>query len=134
MEVCGEAIRIARRIGDPATLAYALDAAEAALAGPDTVGRRLAEAEEIISIAQQIGDRELLYDGHDHRLWAVWELGDPDRRRAAMAALTAVADELRQPPQLWMALSTQTVFALSEGRFADAEELMERAGELVSAP
>ena len=125
--VCEESIRIARRIGDPATIAYALDAAEAALHGPDTAERRAAEADEIVSLAKQIGDRERLFDGHEHRFWAVWELGDADRRRADLAALTAVAEELRQPAQLWSALSAQAVLAISEGRFADAEALMERA-------
>jgi DNA-binding SARP family transcriptional activator/tetratricopeptide (TPR) repeat protein len=126
-QVCEEAIRTARRLGDPATLAYALDAAESAMAGPDTVKRRISEADETISIAQQIGDREQLFAGYEHRFWAVWELGDPARRRADMAALTAVAEELRQPAQLWSAYSSQAVLALSEGRFADGEMLMERA-------
>ena len=129
-QLCDEAIRIARRMGDPATLAYALDAAEASMAGPDTVGRRLAEADELVALAQQTGDRERLFDGYEHRLWAVWELGDPQRRRADLAAMTVVAEELRQPAQLWSATAAQTVLALSEGRWQDAEELMERAATI----
>jgi DNA-binding SARP family transcriptional activator len=43
-----EAVQIARRIGDPATLAYALTAAEAALLAPWTARRRLAEGQEIV--------------------------------------------------------------------------------------
>ncbi len=129
-QLCDEAIRMARRMGDPATLAYALDAAEASMAGPDTVGRRLAEADELVALAQQTGDRERLFDGYEHRLWAVWELGDPQRRRADLAAMTAVAEELRQPAQLWSATAAQTVLALSEGRWQDAEELMERAATI----
>ena len=51
-----EAIQIARRIGDPATLAYALAAAEAALHAPHTAHRRLAEGEEIVSLVAGTGD------------------------------------------------------------------------------
>ena len=48
-----EAIQIARRIGDPATLAYALTAAESALHAPHTAQRRLAEGGEIVSLAAE---------------------------------------------------------------------------------
>ena len=126
-EVCEESIRIARRIQDPATLAYALAAAESGLVGPDTARRRADEAAEMIAIAKRIGDPERLFDGYEHRYWAAWELGDPDQRAADLSALTAVAEELRQPAQLWSALSAQTVLALSEGRFSEAARLMERA-------
>lgn len=126
-EVCEESIRIARRLEDPATLAYALAAAESGLVGPDTARRRADEAAEMIAIAKRIGDRERLFDGYEHRYWAAWELGDADQRAADLSALTAVAEELRQPAQLWSALSAQTVLALSEGRFSEAARLMERA-------
>jgi class 3 adenylate cyclase len=122
-----EAVRAARRIGDPAMLAYALDAAESALFGPHTVKRRLEEAEEIVSLARRIGDSERLFDGHEHAFWAAWELGDPARRAAEMADLTRVAEELRQPAQLWSAAEAQAALALAEGRFAEAEGLIERA-------
>ena len=126
-EVCEESIRIARRLEDPATLAYALAAAESGLVGPDTARRRADEAAETIAIAKRIGDRERLFDGYEHRYWAAWELGDAEQRAADLSALTAVAEELRQPAQLWSALSAQTVLALSQGRFPESARLMERA-------
>ena len=125
-----EAIQTARRIGDPGTLAYALAAGEAALHAPWTAQRRLAEGEEIVSLAARTGDRERLFDGHEHSFWAAWELGDPDRRAAELASLTRVADELRQPAQLWMLVTAQATLALSQGRFAEAAQLIERAAEI----
>ena len=125
-----EAIQIARRIGDPATLAYALAAAEAALHGPNNAHRALAEGEEIVSLVAGTGDRERLFDGHEQSFWAAWELGDPDRRAAELASMSRVADELRQPAQLWALAVAQTTLALSQGRFAEAPELIERAAAI----
>ena len=125
-----EAIQIARRIGDPATLAYALAAADAALHGPHNVHRRLAAGEEIVSLVAGTGDRERLFDGHEQSFWAAWELGDPDRRAAELASMSRVADELRQPAQLWALAVAQTTLALSQGRFAEAPELIERAAAI----
>ena len=125
-----EAIQIARRIGDPATLAYALAAADAALHGPHNVHRRLAAGEEIVSLVAGTGDRERLFDGHEQSFWAAWELGDPDRRAAELASMSRVADELRQPAQLWALAVAQTTLALSQGRFAEAPELIEGAAAI----
>ena len=125
--VCEEAVQIARRIGDPATLAYVLSAAEAALHGPHTAHRRLSEGGEIVSLAAETGDKERLFDGHEHSFWAAWELGDPDRRAAELASMARIADELKQPAQRWMAAVAQATLALAEGRFAEAPELIERA-------
>ena len=128
--ICEEAIQIARRIGDPATLAYALAAAAAALLAPHNAHRRLAEGDEIVSLAAGTGDRERLFDGHEHSFWAAWELGDPDRRAAELASMARVADELRQPAQLWTLAVAEATLALSQGRFAEAAELIERAAAI----
>ena len=130
VRIIEEAVQIARRIGDPATLAYALVAAEAALHGPHNAHRRLAEGEEIVSLVAGTGDRERLFDGHEQSFWAAWELGDPDRRAAELASMSRVADELRQPAQLWALAVAQTTLALSQGRFAEAPELIERAAAI----
>jgi DNA-binding SARP family transcriptional activator/tetratricopeptide (TPR) repeat protein len=128
--ICDEAIRTARRIGDPAALAYALAAAEAALHGPHTAKRRLAEGTEIVSLAGRITDRERLFDGHEHSFWAAWELGDPARRAAEMASMKLVAEELKQPAQLWMLAAAEATLALSQGQFTEAAEQIERVADL----
>jgi tetratricopeptide (TPR) repeat protein len=125
--LCEEAVQAARRLGEPAVIAYALCAAESAVNGPDTVERRLAEAAEVVALAGSIGDPERVFDGYEYGYWAAWELGDPDRRAAELASLTRVAEELQQPAQLWMAMSAQAALALTQGRFAEAEQLIEQA-------
>jgi len=134
--ICEETIAIARRIDDPGTLAYALAAAEAALHAPHTAQRRLIAGGEIVVLASRAGDAERLFDGHEHAFWAAWELGDPDRRAAELASMARVAEELRQPAQFWMLRTGCATLALSQGRYAEAPELIERAattGEAVLA-
>ena len=125
--ICEEAIQTARRIGDPAALSYALAAAEAALHAPHTAQRRLDEGSEIVSLARQTGDRERLFDGFEHSFWASWELGDAATRAVQLDGMTRVAEELRQPAQLWMLAVAQATLALAEGRFDEAAELIGRA-------
>jgi DNA-binding SARP family transcriptional activator len=125
--ICEEALELARAIGDPPTLAYALAATAAALIAPHNARARLAEGDEIIAQAARARDRERLFDGHEHAYWAAWELGDPDRRAADLAAMARVANELRQPAQLWTLAAAEATLALSQGRFAEATELIERA-------
>ncbi len=125
-----EAIQMARRIGDPVTIASALTAAESALHAPHTVEARLANAGEIVELATIAGDRERLFDGHEHAFWASWEVSDPDRRARELAAMTRVANELRQPAQLWMLSAAHATLALTQGRFDEAPGLMRRAAEI----
>jgi DNA-binding SARP family transcriptional activator/tetratricopeptide (TPR) repeat protein len=128
--VAEDAVATARRLGDPAVLAYALDAKEAAVLSPDTVEDVRSDAEEILAIATEISDLERLFDGHEHLFWATWILGDLQGRRAALAGMIRVAEELKQRAQRWMAASAEAAAALAEGRFSDAVELIERARRL----
>ena len=122
-----EAIQMARRIGDPITIASALTAAESALHAPHTARQRLTNAGEIVTLATTAGDRERLFDGHEHAFWASWELGDPARRTRELAAMTRVAEDLRQPAQLWMLAAARATLALTLGDFEHAPELIDRA-------
>ncbi|MBE2319568.1 AAA family ATPase [Solirubrobacter sp. CPCC 204708] len=126
----GEAIEMARRIGDPVTIASALTAAESALHAPHTARQRLANAGEIVELATVAGDRERLFDGHEHAFWASWELGDPERRGRELLEMTRCAHDLRQPAQLWMLAAAHATFALAQGRFDEAPELIRRAAEI----
>ena len=124
-----EAIQMARRIGDPITIASALTAAESALHAPHTARERLANAGEIAALATEAGDRERLFDGHEHAFWASWELGDPDRRARELAEMHRIAHDLRQPAQLWMLAAARATLALAQGRFDEAPALIQRAFE-----
>jgi DNA-binding SARP family transcriptional activator len=121
-----EALRIARRSGDPATLAAAIEGCWIAIEGPEEHlrGDGIAVGDELISLGEQIGDKEKVFAGHDHRLHALWALSDRAAVDVHVEALGQLADELRQPSQYWDVGTTQAMVALIEGRFDDAEQLI----------
>ena len=121
-----EALRIARRSGDPATLAAAIEGHWIAVEGPDHQlrGDGIAVTDELIALAEQIGDTERVFAAHDHRLHGVWILGDRAGLEGEVEALGALSDELRQPAQRWQAGTGRTMLALMEGRFEQAEQLI----------
>jgi tetratricopeptide (TPR) repeat protein len=125
-----EALQMARRLGDREALGYALEGRHCANMGPQTVARRRAIADELIMVAEQIEDTERAYAGHEYRFHALLEVGDADTARQAFEAMTRIAEELRQPAQLWFAGVNRAKLALFEGRFDDADGLIREASEL----
>jgi DNA-binding SARP family transcriptional activator/tetratricopeptide (TPR) repeat protein len=125
-----EAVEMARRLSDPATLAYALDGRYAAILGPGNPEERLAIADEIVRLADAVDDRERAVQGRHYRLIALMELGDLESVDAEVAAMAVLAEELRQPAQLWYVAATRANLALFTGRLDQAEDLIARALEL----
>ena len=62
-----EAVELARRAGNPAALAYALDGRLAAISAPDTVAECLALGRELREVAERIGDPERVVNALDHK-------------------------------------------------------------------
>ena len=127
-----EAVAMARRLGDLPTMTYALEACWVAVASPDDTEARLAQATELVSLAEQTGERERLYGGHESRLYTLWMLGDRAGVDHEVERLAHLAADLRQPAQMWHAYAPQAMLTLLEGRFEDAERLIEHtlaAGE-----
>ena len=124
-----EAVALARRLGDPATLAYALDGRFAAIWAPYTDLERQGIADEIISLAEQIGDEERAFQGRHYRLSVLFEHGDIAKVVTELPVNVHLAEKLRQPAQRWYAESLAASLALLEGRFDDAERLSAEAFE-----
>jgi DNA-binding SARP family transcriptional activator/tetratricopeptide (TPR) repeat protein len=122
-----EAVEMARRLDDPATLAYALDGRCAAILGPHNPEERLTLSNEIVRLADLVDDRERAVQGRHYRLIALLELGDIKGVNAEIAAMTVLAEELRQPAQLWYVAATRANLALLTGRLTEAEDLIARA-------
>jgi DNA-binding CsgD family transcriptional regulator len=122
-----EALAMAGRIGDPGALTYALLAHWAAvLLGPDGVGQSDAIAEELDRLAEQFDDPELRTNATWVRFIAysstarVWEL------RAQVELFCQLAEELGQPAQQWYSGVMATSLAMQDGRFAEAERLIDQ--------
>jgi ATP/maltotriose-dependent transcriptional regulator MalT len=120
-----EAVALARRLDDPVTLFRALVAFQATrFFGPEQLDERLAAAREALALAGQ----------HPQQAWAMTELygwhfadlvekGDLEAARTVAAAQVNVAQAAHQPFMLAVGLSSQTLLAIHEGRFGEAEAL-----------
>jgi class 3 adenylate cyclase/tetratricopeptide (TPR) repeat protein len=122
-----EAVDIARRVGDNAALAYALSARRFALWGPEAADERLEVATEIISLAESIADRDLQLLGHRWRIVTLLELGDTEAVWRQIDSYATIAEELKQPYQLWFAEVFRAMRASLEGQLEEAESMMHRA-------
>ena len=132
-----EAVDMARRLGDPGSLALALCSRCLAVWGPDHLGERLGAAAEVIRLAEELGDRQLLTIGRQYLFVAQVEQGDIGAASATLDAYEALADELRQPLAQWETRRFRAMQALFEGRFQDAERLALEAlaiGQSVEEP
>ena len=125
-----EAVAIARRLGDPATIAYALNARYAALWGPENATERLEIAKEVLELARRANDHRLAREGRGRRIVALLELGEIATAHAEIDAHARAAEELRQPYGRWQAAVWQAAEALLAGRFTDGESRARDALEL----
>ena len=125
-----EAVEMARRTGDLATLAYTLGGAFAALWKPDNPLDRLAIASEMVTVGERAGDREQVLHGYLYRQMVFFELGDIASVHRELNALDRITEALRQPMQSWLRVGVRSVLALLEGRFEDAQSLISETLEV----
>ncbi|HEX8026145.1 MAG TPA: hypothetical protein VF484_08070, partial [Candidatus Limnocylindrales bacterium] len=122
-----EAVAIARRLGDPATLAIALEIRFRSTWWVENAEDRLVIGNELVELAAHTHDRERVFEAHLARCDALWELGRTTEARAELEVAARAARELGQPAQLNMIMSNQAVDAFRAGHLAEAEELTSRA-------
>jgi len=122
-----EAVVVARRLDDAATLTYALGAQHQALWVPEALGRRLEAATELVTIAKSTGDRRMELEGRLWRLADLLELGDTPRFDAEIEVYARLAEELNRPVDLAFATAMKGRRALMDGRFEEAERLIRQA-------
>jgi tetratricopeptide (TPR) repeat protein len=125
-----EAVALARRLDDPATLAYALEGRSAALWNPFTTLERLPLAQELFLVAEEAGDIERLQAAHFYRLLALFELGDMAGVHAELDMGDRLTREIRQPGHGWISAALRALLAEFEGRFDEAEALEAEAFRL----
>ena len=125
-----EAVGMARRLGDPGTLAYALDSVYAGITYPQQAAEWRASADELVRVAEIAGDKERAFAGHQHRLGVLMLDGEIAEADAELRAMARLVDELRQPAQMWALTLSQLARSMLAGRFADAEALLARSQEI----
>jgi DNA-binding winged helix-turn-helix (wHTH) protein len=126
-----EAISLARRHGDPATLWEALFARRLFRFAPDRQKMGLETGEELVELAQKSGDRgrELLAR-IDFRLCEPIMRADRVEIDRELERCAAIARELREPALHFLVSRANAARALWQGRLDDAETLLEETREL----
>ena len=123
--ITSEAVAIARRMDDPATLAYALVGYIAAHHAPHNTHQQIADATELVAAAERAGDLERLVEGHEHRAYLAMQVADVAAADADVEAIAQATAVLRQPSHSWILAYLRANRALLEGRLAEAERLMD---------
>jgi DNA-binding SARP family transcriptional activator len=123
LALSGEAVALARRLGDPLTLATCLDARHYALWRPETVQERLEVAAELRRIAETVGDPELELEGAGWTVVDLLELGDVSGADIQIAAASRLAATLHRPLYLWWTSQFRCARAQLAGEFDEAERL-----------
>src|SRR6266542_1325711 len=131
-----EAVQMARRVGDSATLAAVLFDRHLAIWGVERVevaGERLVVATEVVGLAERIGDRAMALRGRGLRRTDLLELGDLAGFDADLAAAEQTALELRQLHYRWQLprAGDQAVEIYSTGVVATLRFMQGRFGEPV---
>jgi predicted ATPase len=128
LALADEAVATAERLTDDAgALAHALHARHYVTRGPGGLEEGLALAAQIIELAQRSGETQLELAGRAAYVVGLLEAGDLPRMDAELTALAEGADRLDHPEFQWYASVYHVVRALIDGRFDDADRLLEQA-------
>ena len=123
-----QAVAMARRLGDPATLAATLEARFfSSRWQPEHIATRLASAAELVGLSQKTGNREAALRAYNWRLFDLIELGDMPAVDRELAVLTQLVEELRQPFYLYILATFQAMRATFLGHFEEGERLAQQA-------
>jgi tetratricopeptide (TPR) repeat protein len=116
-----EGVEAARGTGDARTLAEALSLCHHALLTPEHAWRRLAMANELVTVAAAAGDGMLSLIGLCWRAADLFLLGEPTAE-AALAELRLRADAIQCRSILFIVRTIEVMLAIRVGQFAQAEE------------
>jgi class 3 adenylate cyclase len=126
-ELSRDAVEMARRLGDPTTLADALRARHIAVWGPENAEERLAITTEVVQLTGGGVERDIRVAARFWRKADLLELGDlatidqewPSFERDALAT--------RTPFGQWVTLLHRTMRAIFDGRLGEVEALAQDA-------
>ena len=127
-ELSAEAVAIARRLGDPATLVLALVARQMAIAGPDSLAEMQRLTEEMTALAPATRDQELVADvvGWSRVSWLTTHGPPLDVMERLLARTGDVVEPLRLRAKSWYVAMMRNVLLLATGRFDGIEASIEQ--------
>jgi DNA-binding SARP family transcriptional activator len=125
--IAERAVAIARRLGDDATLARALCAQHVGLGAPERLDPRLQTASEMLTLAEQAGDRESALQARNFRVCDLLEAGDLAGFDREIEAYAALCHQYPLPVFRWYVPLWRATRAASNGEFEHAARLAARA-------
>jgi class 3 adenylate cyclase/tetratricopeptide (TPR) repeat protein len=121
------AVAMARRLGDPATLAAVLYDHHMATWGPDNLEERLAVATEVVELAEAGGDQVMALQGRGFLMADQLEQGDLTGLERGLELYDRAARQLGQLHFSWHPPLFRAGQALLQGRLDEAERLATEA-------
>ncbi len=125
-----EAVAIARNSGDPAALAEALAAQIYSYSRPQYIGRQLDLENEIVRLAYESGDLNLIFLALVYRSEELLQRGDAQAMVRDLSELAKVAEQLRQPPEREFVKIIRSTRLLVEGRVTESAAVGKEALDL----
>lgn len=129
MDEAEEAVAVARRVGDPGTLAFCLLALHDTRWRPGTAAERVDIATEMAGAAERADEPERLFEAVMLRLTALLELGDP-AAGPELDRLARLGAELCRPGVHYYVLTRRAGWCILSGDLAEGERLAREAVEL----
>jgi class 3 adenylate cyclase len=125
-----DALAMARRLGDPPTLAHVVLARCAAIWEAGTAAERLANTEEILTASDAIRDPAIITWTWVWRFIAAADLANRTEADRSLKTVGTLTGELGQPTLRWVAAYLEAGWLLLAGRLGEAEEVAGKAREL----
>ena len=125
-----EALSYARNLGNPAIVARALYAQWLSFHGETIPASGEPSSFEVARIAKDLGDPVLWLSNQRHVVFDLMLLGRLSESFREVEEWARLADELRQPGQLWWAFSYRVNLEQLSGEFERARETLARAREV----
>jgi tetratricopeptide (TPR) repeat protein len=128
-----DALALARRHGDAATVGHVLRARYFTIATLETRDQRWKDTAELITLAESVGDPALRCQAYFLRVRSAMERGDIEEFDRCLAIADQLAVELGQPTLRWTIMWPRVGRVLLAGRIGEAETLSLKSLELGQA-
>jgi hypothetical protein len=133
IRLADEALAIARRSGDVATLAEVLLERFFTIHFPDNLEERLANSEELVALAECLGDPVITARALLLRCRNLHESGNMEEADRSLQAAQFLTEELGQPTLRWLVGLTATTRTILAGELAEGERRAQAGFELGQA-
>lgn len=126
-QLSAQAVALAQRLGDTATLANVLSTRRYAIWAPAHLAERLTVTNDMVRLGRQLGHQGMELLGHHWRVIDRLERGDILGVEADIAEVARLAQELRWPFHLWYCAVFRAMRALLAGQLGEGERLAHQA-------